>query len=565
MTVNPSYVRPDPLLNSRSTESLPMANIAAGIVQRFAATGASAAKNALPEIQLPRANRTESKFAADMGNAIGPSDVLFRRQDRIVEIRDEPFSGDVDENKLASGGLKFTVLSPTRARTWVEDYVTTGNSVEEKDAIGKGTGAYKFVPLTMSQSMASSLLVSPQFVRHIPEINRILDVIIPIRKPNGTIITPKEGFNRSLGIYCNPNAPKIHPMSLKDAKDVIEELLTGFAWKNEQSKVHAIARMLTPFCRGLMGFSARTPLWYFSGNRPRAGKDYLAGITQILYLGHPFEDAALGENEEETRKRITAAIGSGRRMMHFANCQGHIQSATFIQAITAPVWRTRALGSTNAESDLELPNEIDYSMSANSGLTYREDLDGRIRKVELAFFEENENARIFPKVFLHQWVTENRALSLSAFSCLVDTWRSKKMPPGATPFNSFPKWAEVVGGIMQACDLGDPCLPNEDRDDIGGDKKQSAMDALYSIVYAQHPETWISKQDVFALIGEKQEVDDRLEWFGDFSEAKRNDACKRAGKAIKQYQNRIINGVRLCLDTSDTHSQRHKMRFVRVG
>ena len=41
------------------------------------------------------------------------------------------------------------------------------------------------------------------------------------------------------------------------------------------------------------------------------------------------------------------------------------------------------------------------------------------------------------------------------------------MPPGTTPFNSFPERAATIGGVMQTCELGDPCLPHEDKDMIG--------------------------------------------------------------------------------------------------
>src|SRR5580704_12206025 len=129
----------------------------------------------------------------------------------------------------------------------------------------------------MKQVIANGLLVSPQFGAHIPVIHRILDVPIPLKKQDGSVITPLPGFNRKLGIYCNPNAPKIDKLPLDQAKEVLDKALKGFAWKNDQSRVHAIARLLTPYCRGLMGFRARPPLWYFNGNRPRAGKDYLAG------------------------------------------------------------------------------------------------------------------------------------------------------------------------------------------------------------------------------------------------------------------------------------------------
>jgi hypothetical protein len=514
----------------------------------------------LPQIVLPKVNRPESRFAAEMGKAIGPSNVLFRYQAEVVELIDEPFTGELDENKLAIGGLKFGVLSPTRARTWVEDHVTTGVNLQIKDGDGKPTGESRFVPCSMKQTMANGLLVSPQFAKHIPVIHRILDVPIPIRTRNGTIVRPVHGFNKSLGIYCNPNSPRIKPLPLEDARKILDKTLEGFTWKNDQSRVHAIARLFTPYGRGLMGFSARTPLWFYIGNRPRAGKDYLAGVTQIVYLGHVFEDAALGEDSEETRKRITTAIVSGRRMMHWANCQGFIQSAPFIQSITAKVWRTRALGSTSAKSDLELPNEIDYSLSANVGITHREDVEGRMRKIELAFYDEDENSRIFPNPFLHEWVTDNRGLILSAIAAFFEHWIKEKMPPGQTPFNSFPEWASVIGGVMQSCELGDPCLPHEDKDLVGGDQKAIAMRALYSLEFEQNPGVWLSKKDVYALIAENQENDEALHWFGDFS-GKRKEASMKTGKALSSFQNRIINGVALRIDTSEATSQRHKVKF----
>lgn len=119
------------------------------------------------------------------------------------------------------------------------------------------------------------------------------------------------------------------------------------------------------------------PLWLFIANRPRAGKDYLAGVISILYTGELQEDAPLERGSEETRKRITAALMAGRMLMHLANCQGHINDATLIGAITARVIRVRNLGSTSADADLELQNEMEFSMSANVGVTYREDNEPR--------------------------------------------------------------------------------------------------------------------------------------------------------------------------------------------
>src|SRR5208282_1730145 len=97
-------------------------------------------------------------------------------------------------------------------------------------------------------------------------------------------------------------------------------------------------------------------------------------VSQLLYLGRAFEDAPVGESSEETRKRITTALVAGRRMMYFANCQHHLSDPTF---------RTRMLGATSAESDLELTNEMEFALSANVGITYKEDYERRMRKIVL--------------------------------------------------------------------------------------------------------------------------------------------------------------------------------------
>lgn len=49
---------------------------------------------------------------------------------------------------------------------------------------------------------------------------------------------------------------------------------------------------------------------------------------------------------------------------------------------------------------------------------------------------------------------------LGAVAALVKHWIGCGCPPGQTPFNSFPEWARVVGGVMTCCDLGNPCLPH---------------------------------------------------------------------------------------------------------
>ena len=253
----------------------------------------------------------------------------------------------------------------------------------------------------MSNLQANRMLVGDNLLGSLPKITRILDIPIPIAR-NGAIIYPLPGYNKELDLYCDPRAPKIEEISLEQAKDVIlKEVYGEFCFKDEQSRTHAIARIITPYVRGIIGFQNKVPLWYFDANRAGAGKDYCNGVTQIVYQGRAFEDAPTGESSEETRKRITAALVSGRRMMYFANCQFHLSDPALLTAITDSIFRIRMLGSTDASSDLELVNELEFSLSANIGLTCREDYERRTRKITLAYYEEHENS----SALYHKYIT----------------------------------------------------------------------------------------------------------------------------------------------------------------
>ena len=53
-------------------------------------------------------------------------------------------------------------------------------------------------------------------------------------------------------------------MNLEKARNLIlNDVYSGFCFKDEQSKTHVIAGLLTPYLRGIIGFSNRIPLWFF--------------------------------------------------------------------------------------------------------------------------------------------------------------------------------------------------------------------------------------------------------------------------------------------------------------
>lgn len=504
------------------------------------------------EVLLPALGRPISQFAQEVGQILAPSGQWFVKAERVVRLRELQVCGPAHPLAAGTSSMVFHYPTPNELRSSLESSLQPG--IHQRQG-----NNWEFVPQSMGRDTAAALLEAPQLKSALPTIRRILDVPIPV-DIGGLLQWSQIGYDPRLQTFCKYAAPAVVPLPLIEAKAVVDELLQGFCFANDQSRVMAIARLLTPMCRALMGWDSRPPLWVFEANRPRAGKDYLAGCTGILYEGRANEDAPLDHDSNETSKRIVAALQSGRRFMHFANSSGDIRNDAFEQAVTTKVLSRRLLGSNDAASDLTLPNELEYSVSGNTGFSFTEDFALRCRRISLAYFDEDANGRTFPKTDLHGWIRDNRGRILGAMAGLIWEWNSQGRPSGPTPFSSFPEWARVVGGIMVACGSGDPCLPQIDGT-FTQDRLTEDMKTLFRIAQLAHPSESITRQSIRDLVTGRGRSTEEIgldlfpQW--DLDDRKGQSAF---GKAIQKYKGRILGGIRMEVDESDR--SRPKYMFV---
>jgi hypothetical protein len=337
--------------------------------------------------------------------------------------------------------------------------------------------AYNVVK-SINRSQASALLASPDLKDRLYHITRFFEFPIPVRdgKKPPLYLLPGLHLNRTKGdfgkkaYFCGPDVEFY--MSPSDATKLIDYIFDKFEFEPthlRQSRAHAIARLITPFCQGLMGLHAKSPLWIFQANRSRAGKDYCAAITPLVYTGNAYEDAPLDEDDSENKRRITAAIISGHRFMHFANCKHDLDQCKNLEAaVTAKFWTDRVIGTSES---IQMSNEIIYSLSYNGNLKLSDDLANRARRIKLHLPKGiPANSRSFTD--LHGFVSceSGRRKVIAAIRALVDNWikgdPTKGVPPmkaGSKVFTSFPEWSRVVGGVMEAAGYPNPC--EQDPDD----------------------------------------------------------------------------------------------------
>ena len=498
-------------------------------------------------IVLPCVGRLISEFSSEVGAVLGPNETWFYKDNTVVRL--------LTQETQSSTRLSFEQVTPAYARTAIEEHLEPGILTQDRE-----TDETLFTPHTASADHTTALLASHQLTNQLPIVQRVLATPIPLEDSENIYKLPRPGYDARFFTITQPGAPKLKTMTIEDAKNLLITLHDGFCLADKQSGVHALARIITPYCRGIMGFDHRPPVWHYSANRPRAGKDYLAGLAHLIYEGNYTEDAPIGKQPEETRKRITSAIRSGRRFMHFANCQGNLDDENFIGATTKIGYGDRSLGSNSGAADLTMRNEIEFSFSGNQGITFRPDVEPRTRKIELFFGEEDANSRKFLIADLHGFVVQNRWAIISAIDTLVTAWLAAGAPLGQTPFTSFPRWAAVVGGIMTFHGLGDPCLPhNEDVVLCDSDAETAAMKEFFQVAYVELPDQWVKTAVLTKLAADQASNEESFEVFGELNE---KPGQTRFGRMIRRYVGRELGGIVL---RSDGGKRKTVFRFSKGG
>ena len=508
------------------------------------------------ELKLPCAGKLISSFADEVADILKKTKTIFYRPSakevlEICELKDE----DKEDEYVG-----FSELKSERFITVAEKYILPYVKIKEKNQYGQ----MEFVERekSMSPGLAKTVLESPNLQNKLPKINRIFTTPIPIIY-DGKLTFPKKGYDKRFQSWMPLDAPEINDgMSLEEAKGIIQSLYSEFCFQERQDYIHAIAGLITPFLRGLFPtFRTRTPFFLYIANRERAGKDYCAGITGLVYEGHALEEPPISNGEknggsanDELRKKLLSSLMAGRKRLHFSNNKGYINNAILEGFLTSEKYSDRALGRNEV---LTFDNEIDVSGSGNVGVGFTADLANRTRFVRLFLEIEDANARKFNNPTLHNWVRHNRGLILSAMYALVRNWFEKECPDGTQPYSSFPEWARVCGGVMEAAGYDNPCKTDKEVLAIGGDVETNDMKMFFEYCYEQRPEEWIPKTQLTNMLENAEE-----DMFAYLDLSKRADQTK-FGLKISKFAGRVLGGIKMKLEDSSVRASRQKFMFTR--
>ena len=389
----------------------------------------------LPALQLPGDGHLIGNFAADLGNLLQGHGIFARKGCAFI---------------LDSEGQKLEPASPTWLRTWVEKHVRPFKVRQSEQ------GTFRLVR-TMPDDTARAVLVSPQFLEHLPLVERFHPCPMPWIREDGRIELLPVGLDTDSRTYTADPGFQIKAMPLDEARAVLDYVLEEFAWPEDGGRSLAVqvAAMLTVFASGIMPQGSTRPVFLFVANSEGSGKTLLAIICGVPYRETPVETAP--REDAEWAKKLLSAVIAGRRLILLDNLKGHLNAPALEAYTTSPHFSGRIFGVSK-----EFQGEAGATvLITGNGLTISPDLRRRSLFVELFLQELRAEDRSFKRTLDAVTIQKTRPDILSALWSLVVAWDTAGRPKSSRMNSSFPRWTDTIAGVVEFAGYGCPTAPAE--------------------------------------------------------------------------------------------------------
>ena len=273
----------------------------------------------------------------------------------------------------------------------------------------------------------------------------------PALRADGTVLT-EPGYDPTTRLLYVP-APSLDIPTIPEkptkphvaaALDAVEEIIGGFPFVDEASKANTLATMLTSVVRPAI--KGKTPLALIDAPQMGTGKGLLSEVIGFIATGRDSAMMSAPHEEEEWRKRITAALLTGASVINIDNVERQLDSAALASVLTAREWSDRILGLSKM---VTLPVRATWIANGNN-IKVGGDMARRCYSVRI----DAKTARPWTRTgFKHpelmSWVTENRGEILAALLTLARAWFAAGKPNYRVPaVGGFDEWARTVGGVL---------------------------------------------------------------------------------------------------------------------
>jgi hypothetical protein len=354
------------------------------------------------------------------------------------------------------------------------------------------------------------------------------------------------------GLAVPPVPERPTPEDVANARELLlTDLLGDFPFTDQASKANALAALLLPFVRPLI--DGPTPLHLIHAPEVGTGKGLLIEVIAVMATGRAAKPMAESRDEDEWRKRITAALIEGGPLIFFDNLHRDLNSAALAAVLTARTWVDRLLGFSKT---VALPVRCVWLAAGNNVKMSRE-IIRRTVGVRLDARTDTPWERAdFRHSDLPAWVRQDRGRLIAAALTLVRAWVAAGRPSGTKTLGSYEEWAKSMGGILDVAGVPDLLDNAQEFREVAADDADE-WDAFVAAWWQEHQERPVGVNVLIGLAVRNQLLDSILGDDGDRSQ------CVRLGKALGKMTDSCFGQNRLERSGKD-HSARQLYRLRQV-
>jgi putative DNA primase/helicase len=275
----------------------------------------------------------------------------------------------------------------------------------------------------------------------------------PTMRPDGSILS-QSGYDPETRFILlgPPQIPDIEPTreNAHAALALLDSLLDEYPFVDQESRSVALSALITPIVRGAFPVA---PMHVISSPVAGSGKSYLLDTVAAIAIGHVMPVMAAGKTEEETEKRLGAALMVSQPLISIDNVNGMLGGDCLCQAVEREIVKIRVLGQSKL-IQVEPRGTTFFATGNNIAIhgdmtrrAIRSTLDPKREHPEMRQFKGNPVATVL----------DNGGRYIAAAFCLVRAYWAAGRPNPAPKLASFEAWSDTVRSALIWLGRADPC------------------------------------------------------------------------------------------------------------
>jgi putative DNA primase/helicase len=371
-------------------------------------------------------------------------------------------------------------------------------------------------------------------------------ITTPTIRPDGSILR-EPGYDEAtqLLLLDPPAMPKLpaKPSKLvaERALKKLDSLLDEFPFTDEASRSVALSALITPVVRGALSVA---PMHVTKAPVAGSGKSYIIDLASALNSGERAPVVTAGRTEEETEKRLVAALLTGQTIISIDNVNGELGGDALCQIIERPVVSVRPLGQS---AFIKIESRATCFATGNN-IRLVGDMTRRVILCSLDPDMERPELREFKRDPFDD-VLANRGLYVAAALTIVSAYIQAGCPDQARPLASFEDWSRIVRSALIWLGRTDPVdTMNAARED------DPVKLTLLSLLSAWHDAVGSEPKTAGEIVSASQALSYDSSYMNEslrevlsevaFDRTKGVNST-RLGFYLRAYADRIVDGLKL--------------------